>query len=73
MCILADVTCILGLLQKNLQKDSRGLADVPKFTDYTLEQLDSLVHSPLTEETFKNEVDSNTFYGIQFWKMTKSL
>ena len=43
---------------KNLQKDSCGLTDLPKFTDYTLEQLDSLVHSPLTEETFKNKVDS---------------
>ena len=67
MSILADVTYILGLLQKKLQKDSCGLADFPKFRDDTLEQLDSLVHSSLTggwEETFKNNVDSNTFYGI---------
>ena len=53
---------------KNLQKDSCGLVDLPKFRDLTLEILDSLVDSLLTggwKETFKNKVDSNAFYGIQ--------
>ena len=68
VCVLADVTYILKRLQKNLQKDTCVLSDLPKLKERTIRELESLQTEPLTggwEETFVGKVDSeNRFFDI---------
>ena len=68
VCVLTDVIYILKRLQKNLQKDTCVLSDLPKLKERTIRELESLQAEPLTggwEEAFVSKVDSeNRFFGI---------
>ena len=68
VCILTDVTYILKRLQKNLQKYTCVLSDLPKLKERTIRELESLQAEPSTggwEEAFVSKVDSeNRFFGI---------